>query len=109
MGAKDWLVEKTTMAMLNQSVLQPYGSLKRLKLDTTNRSVETEMELKGETQPVNIHVQEYELREKGGRTFIVIKRITTSREWLTTLARDFAVGHEFEVPASVQKFLPMIA
>lgn len=108
MGAKDWLVEKAGMAMLNQAMLKPYGTLTALKLDTMAGTIEAELELKGETQPVRLHVQEYELREKDGRVFFVIRRIATSREWLTTLARDFVVDKPFELPDSVKKFLPMI-
>ena len=109
MGAKDWLIEKTALAMLNQSVLKPYGNLTRLKLDTSGRSIEADIELKGETQAVRIQVREYELVEEGGNSFFVVKNISTSREWLTTLARDFAVGRKFEVPESVRSFLPMIS
>ena len=108
MGAKDWLIEKTAVAMLNQSVLKPYGTLARMKLDTSARSIDAELELKGETQRVRIQVNEYELLEEGDRSFFVIKSILTSREWLTALARDFAVGRKFEVPESVRSFLPMI-
>ena len=108
MGAKDWLVEKAGMAVLNQAVLKPYGSITRLKLDTTARTIEAELELKGETTPLRLHVQEYELRQEGNRAFVVIKSIETSREWLTTLARDFAVDRPFELPDSVKKFLPII-
>jgi len=108
MGAKDWLIEKTAVAMLNQSVIRPYGTLSRLKLDTAARSIDAELELKGETQRVQIQVNEYELLEENGSSFFVIKSIQTSREWLTTLARDFAVGRKFEVPESVRSFLPMI-
>src|SRR5687767_6203429 len=108
MGAKDWLIEKTAVAMLNQSVIRPYGTLSRLKLDTAARSIEAELELRGETQRVQIQVNEYELLEENGSSFFVIKSIQTSREWLTTLARDFAVGRKFEVPESVRSFLPMI-
>ncbi len=108
MGAKDWLVEKAGMAMLNQAVLRPYGSLTSLKLDTTARTIEAELELKGETQPVRLHVREYELRERDGRALLLLKDVHTSREWLTTLLRDFAVDKEFELPESVRKFLPMV-
>ena len=108
MGAKDWLVEKTAVAMLNQSLLKPYGTLTRLKLDKAARSIDAELELKGEAQPVRIQVHEYQLREKEGALFLVIKSIDTSREWVTALARDFAVDREFKLPASVQKYLPLV-
>jgi hypothetical protein len=57
---------------------------------------------------LRLHVQEYELRQEGARAFLTIKSIETSREWLTILARDFAVDRPFELPDSVKKFLPMI-
>jgi hypothetical protein len=109
MGAKDWLVERAGMAMLNQAVLKPYGTMTSLKLDTTARTIEAELDLKGETQPVRLHVREYELRDEGGKTFIVFKDIQTSREWLTKLASDFVVARPFEIPEHVRRFLPMIA
>jgi hypothetical protein len=108
MGAKDWLIEKTAVAMLNQSVLRPYGTLTRLKLDTANCSVEADLDLKGESAPVRIQVPRYELIEEKGATYLVIKSISTSRDWLTTLARDFAVDRRFELPESVRSFLPML-
>ena len=108
MGAKDWLVEKAGMALLNQAVLKPYGTLTQLKLDTTARTIQADLELKGETQPVHLEVREYELREQDGRATIVLKDIHTSREWLTTLMGNFVVDKEFTLPDSVKKFLPMI-
>jgi hypothetical protein len=108
MGAKDWLVEKTAVAMLNQSVLKPYGTLTRLKLDSSKRSVEAELELRGETQPVRVQIPEYDLLQKNGGTVLIIKSISTSREWLTTLARDFAVERELKIPPSIEKYLPIV-
>ena len=108
MAAKDWLIEKAGMALLNQAVLKPYGTLTRLKFDTTARTIEADVELNGETQPVNLQVREYELREADGRATVVLKDIHTSREWLTTLMKNFVVDREFNLPDSVKKFLPML-
>ena len=108
MAAKDWLIEKAGMALLNQAVLKPYGTLTRLKLDTTARTIEADLELNGETQPVNVQVREYELRESEGRATVVLKDIHTSRDWLTTLMKNFVVDREFNLPDSVKKFLPML-
>ena len=108
MGAKDWLLEKAAVVMINQAVLKPYGSLTGLKLDSTARNLSAELQLNGETEPVRIEVQEYELIEEENKAFFVIKSLTTSRSWLTRLGDDFAVGRKFELPESVRKFLPMI-
>ncbi len=94
--------------MINQAVLKPYGTLTGLKLDSTARTIDAHLDLKGETNPVQIQIRGYEVHERGGQTFLTIKDMSTSREWLTTLARDFAVDRPFEVPESVKKFLPML-
>ena len=108
MGAKDWVMEKAAAAMLNQAVLKPYGTLTRLKLDTTARTIDAELELKGETQPVRLQVQAFEIIKEGAEAYFVIQGLTTSREWLTVLARDFAVGRKFKIPPSVRSYLPML-
>jgi hypothetical protein len=108
MGAKDWLVEKAAVVMINQAVLKPYGTLTALKLDTTARTITAELQLNGETEPVRIEIHEYELIEEEGAAFLVIKSLSTSRSWLTRLASDFGVGRKFKLPDSVRKFIPMI-
>jgi hypothetical protein len=108
MGAKDWLVEKAAVVMINQAVLKPYGALTGLKLDTAARTINAELQLNGETEPVRLEVHEYELIEEAGTAFVVLKSLSTSRAWLTRLGNDFAVGRRFELPESVRKFIPMI-
>ena len=108
MGAKDWLVQKTALAMLNQSVLKPYGTLTDLQLDTKRRTIDAELELKGEARPVRIQVAEYELIEESDSTYLILKSVTTSREWLTALTRDFLVGRPLKLPAAVRSYLPML-
>jgi len=108
MGAKDWLMEKAAVVMINQAVLKPYGTLTALKLDTTARTINAELQLNGETEPVRIEVHEYELLEEAGKAFVVLKSLSTSRSWLTRLANDFAVGRRFALPESVRKFIPLI-
>jgi hypothetical protein len=108
MGAKDWLIQKAAVAMLNQSIFRPYGTVKELKIDTTRRTLEVEAELKGESQPVRIQVQQYDIIEDGGTAFVVLKGITTSREWLTTLAQNHGEGRRIEIPETVRAYLPML-
>ena len=108
MGAKDWLIQKAAVAMLNQSVFRPYGTVKELKIDTTRHTLDIEAELKGESEPVRIQIQEYEIIEENGTAFVVLKGITTSREWLTTLAQNYGEGRRIEIPESVRAYLPML-
>jgi hypothetical protein len=106
---KDWLIEKTIPGLLNERVLKPYGELTAFKFNSKERSAEGEMMLKGETQPVRLRIGRYDLVSEGGRTFVVINDLVTSREWMTRLAHEFVVGKRFELPESVGKYASMIA
>ena len=108
MGAKDWLTEKAARAALNQTLLAPYGELTALRLNSSERSADAEILLKGETSPINVRVSEYELSREGQRVFITVRRLTTSREWLTNLARRFLVGKRIELPPAAAKFVPLL-
>jgi len=102
------MVEKAVPPMLNQMVLKPYGEMTSLKFESKRRFVEAEVKLKGETELVRIRIEEFELREESGRMFVSAKIIETSREWLTTLAREHATGRTFEVPESIRKYASML-
>ena len=106
---KDWLIEKTVPGLLNDRVLKPYGELTAFKFDSSQRSAEAEIMLKGETQPVQLRIGSYDLISEGDRTFVIVKNLVTSREWMTRLAQDFVVGKRFELPQSLGKYAAMIA
>ena len=57
---------------------------------------------------MRIHIEEYELIEEDGTPYFVVKQISTSREWLTILARNFGVGRRLEIPESARGYLPML-
>jgi hypothetical protein len=96
--SKDRMVEAAAVPMLNKAWLKPLGQATSLKLDSTSKSAEITLELKGEQTPVQIHVQEYEVLREPGGTFIVVKAVTTSREWMTAMAREYLVGRKLAVP-----------
>ena len=89
--------------LLNSRLLEPYGRIIDLKLNSDVGELDVRLELKGETEPVRVHIEEYELIEQSGRMYILIHRISTSRAWLTALADNLAVGRKLEIPSDVAK------
>lgn len=55
------------------------------------------LELKGETIPVELEFTDYEIAQEEGRYFALVKGVRTSREWLTTLAREQLCNRRFEL------------
>lgn len=82
-----------------------WGTLTALQIDTKNQKAILDLELKGETRPLHITVERYELTTTGGKSFIEIKEFNTSREWLNVLARNFLKGKKLEVPEAVRAIL----
>ena len=103
--SKDRLVAGFALPMLNNGPLKPYGQATDLKLNSTNKTLEVTVALRGESTPIRVEVQDYELMDEGGKTFVVLKRVTTSREWMTELAQKFLAGKRLEVPAEVSSML----
>ena len=104
-ASKDRLVETMAPGVLNSGLLAPYGRVTALKLDSDSGELDVTLELNGETEPVRVHIQQYELIEESGRMYLLIHRIFTSRPWLTALAENLAVGRKLELPSEVSKTL----
>src|SRR5688572_20478535 len=96
--AKDRMVESVALPMLNNVWLKPFGHATSLKLDSSNKSAEITLELKGEHTPIQIHVQDYEVLQEPAGTFVVVRAVSTSREWMTAMAREYVVGRKLAVP-----------
>lgn len=103
--SKDRMIEAVALPMLNNVWLKPFGHATSLKLNSSNKSAEILLELKGEQTPLNIHVQDYEVLQEPEGTFVVVKSVTTSREWMTAMAREYVVGRKLAVPAEAAGIL----
>lgn len=96
--AKDRMLEQMALAYLNGNLLAPYGRATQLRIDTRDKTITMEAELKGETSPVTVEVTDYLLSQEGEKYFAVVKGIRTSREWLTALAENELVNVKFPLP-----------
>ncbi len=103
--SKDRVVENMVLPVLNKSLLAPYGKATALRINSTAKMVDLNLELRGETQPVQIQIKSYELLRDGETAYAVIKAIQTSRAWLTTLAEQHLVNRPLKLPPKAAKIL----
>src|SRR5947207_4331409 len=96
--SKDRVVENMVLPVLNTSLLEPYGKATRLRINSTAKTVDLQLELKGETQLVQLQIRNYELIKEGEDSFAIIKEMQTSREWLTTLTQQHLLNRRLKVP-----------
>jgi hypothetical protein len=97
-NAKDRLMEQGALSYLNAKVLGSFGRATGLRIDSNAKSINIELELKGEAVPVKIEIMDYEILNEAGHYFLLVRRVQTSREWLTVLANTRLCGRRFEVP-----------
>jgi hypothetical protein len=102
-ASKDRFIETMAPGVLNSGILEPYGRITALKLDSGSGELDVTLELKGEIEPLRVHIQEYELLNESGRMYLLIHRLVTSRPWLTALAENLALGRKLELPSEVAK------
>jgi len=102
-NAKDRLLATGAKAHVNK-LIERYGTLVDLQLNTVDRSLSLTLLLKGEGTPIEIRVHEYTLLTTDGKSVLVIdgSKIDTSREWLTALIRDRVVEKRLVIPENLQ-------
>lgn len=94
---------------LGRRHLARYGELSRVRLDSGGRTVVLEVLLRGETEPVCVSINRYEVLSEEQRDFVVVRDISVSREWMKALAEDVLKGRRFEIPHALAKVLEALA
>lgn len=75
-------------AEINSGVLKKYGKLTRLEIDKENRSISTDLDLKGEKEGIQIKLSNYRLIQEAGKNPVFEPgTIEVSREWLDALLK----------------------
>jgi hypothetical protein len=79
-----------------------------LSIDTKTKRVRVRLELLGESEPIDVEVLRYSLKEKGETTYITIEEAISSREWLTVVLREFIIGQDLAIPAKAGAILKLL-
>lgn len=103
---KDRLIAKAAKMWFNQKY-KHYGKMTNIQIDSIARSIHVELDLKGESSPIQINVKSYELLGKSSETQIALGEIETSREWVNLLIHDYLPPEKkiFTVPGVVKAIL----
>ena len=96
--AKDRLVESTAPAVLNETLMRPYGKITAMKIDSGEKMIRLEALLRGEKESITVDVLAYEIVQRDGQISFIAKKIKTSRDWITTLAERELVDRPIVVP-----------
>ena len=104
---KDATLSKGIKIAINMQIKE-YGKMLKLNLNSQEKTIDIEVMLDGEREPLSVHVGEYELAEQGGIHFLKIHNVVTSRAWINTIVSHYLEGKKFEIPAEYAKMLKII-
>ena len=104
---KDAALSKGAKIAIN-SQIKEYGKMLKLNLNSQEKSIEMEVMLDGEHEPLSVHIRNYELTEENGRHFLKVHGVITSRAWINTIASSHLEGKALEIPAEYAKMLKVI-
>ncbi len=104
---KDATLSKAANIAINHKVKE-YGKMLKLNLDSESKTIELELMLDGEKEPLHVKVNHYKLNEEQGRHYLVAEDIVTSRAWINTVASQYLHGQKFEIPEEYAKLLKVV-
>lgn len=105
--AKDSVVSFLVEKVINVK-MQDIGKVMDFNIDSKNKTIKLEFELKGESEPIMIDVTKYNIIYKNEKSLISIKGVKTSREWLNVIAKKFLEEKPIEIPEQYAKYLGYI-
>lgn len=103
-GAKDGALAIALKAYVNDK-LGAYGEITDCTVDTETNRLTAKAMLKGERDPVSATIERYEIQREGEDCYIVLKRFSTSRSWLTLLLTKLFADKRYKLPGAVSKLL----
>jgi hypothetical protein len=90
-----------------QEMLAPYGTLRALSLDSSQRRVVLVVHLNGDTEPTEISVENYRIQRENGHVWIETptEAFTSSRAWVAAVLNRLVAGKRTEIPAAYAKYV----
>ena len=97
----------TTAKFFLSSKFERYGKMLDLNIDSTGKNIHLKLQLKGEDVPITIKIIGYNIVEEEDKVFIQIKRVESSKEWVSLIAEDLLIGKKIELPKQIRNTLKM--
>jgi hypothetical protein len=84
------------------------GQMTDVSVDTEKRELRVRLTMRGEDAPIEIHVTNYNIEQRGERATVTIGEAIASREWITELLRESVVGRTFVLPERATAMVKML-
>jgi hypothetical protein len=85
-----------------------YGEVLDFKMNSRERSAELHILLKGESLPLTVWIDEYEVTQSAGEDYIRVLRARASREWLNAVLKNFVIGQRHAIPKQYSGMVKLV-
>jgi len=106
-GSKDAALALAVRTFVNTRFSR-IGQMTELSVDTKRRTIRVWLALKGEDEPIAIHVKKYSLERRSTRATLTIEDAVASREWLTEAMKEFVIGRRLIIPERAAAILKLL-
>jgi hypothetical protein len=107
-NSKDAALAVAAKAFLNRQ-LEGVGEVGSLAIDTAAQSVQAELGLLGEAEPVRLDIRRYVLHASDRGATVTIVDASASRPWIDKVLQEFFLGRALPVPSKVAFALRVLA
>jgi hypothetical protein len=107
-GSKDAALALAVRGVVNARMSR-IGEMTELSVDTKKRTILIRLELRGEDEPIELHIKKYGLKSNGDSATLTILDATASRAWIEEALQAFVVGRSFEIPPTAAAVLKLLA
>lgn len=85
-----------------------FGEVSHLEFDTHAKTIDIEVQLKGEAELLKVFVDQYDVTEENAQHYLVVKQIRSSKEWLSSVLEAYVNNEKFAVPNEYAKILKVV-
>jgi hypothetical protein len=107
-GSRDAALAFAVRTFMN-SRLHAMGEATDLSFNSANHSAELRLNLRGESEPVDIRVSDIHVQPAEGGAIVIVGDAIASREWVSGALSEFVVGRALHVSRKVGLMLRLLA
>jgi hypothetical protein len=85
-----------------------FGRIIGFQIDSRRKAAQLDLLLNGESEPIALGIELYEVVENEAGTFLTIQRASVSREWMNLLLAELVLGRRFQIPDKHARLAKML-
>ncbi len=94
----------STKYAINQRIGE-YAEVIDFKIDNKNKKIMASVLLKGESHPIEVTIDGYEIIKDDSSASLLIKDASSDKEWLNAVLKSFVIGKSWNIPVDKIDFL----